>query len=38
MIRPIVAYGAPVLKKKSEDISGEYPNLSKLIELSLIHI
>ncbi len=32
MIRPIVAYGATVLKKKSENISKEYPNLSKLIE------
>ena len=32
MIRPIVAYGAPVLKKNSENISEEYPNLSKLIE------
>tara|TARA_A100000164_G_scaffold233692_1_gene207408 strand:+ start:237 stop:827 length:591 start_codon:yes stop_codon:yes gene_type:complete len=32
MIRPIVAYGAKVLKKKSENISEEYPNLSKLIE------
>ena len=32
MIRPIVAYGATVLKKKSENISEEYPNLSKLIE------
>jgi peptide deformylase len=27
-----VAYGATVLKKKSENISEEYPNLSKLIE------
>ena len=32
MIRPIVAYGATVLKKKSENISEEYPNLSILIE------
>ena len=32
MIRPIVAYGATVLKKKSENISEEYSNLSKLIE------
>lgn len=32
MIRPIVAYGSPVLKKKAENISEEYPNLSKLIE------
>ena len=32
MIHPIVAYGATVLKKKSENISEEYPNLSKLIE------
>ena len=32
MIRPIVAYGATVLKKKSENISEQYPNLSKLIE------
>ena len=32
MILPIVAYGATVLKKMSENISEEYPNLSKLIE------
>ena len=32
MIRPIVAYGSPVLKKKAENISEEYPNLSKLLE------
>ena len=32
MIRPIVAYGSPVLKKKAENVSEEYPKLSKLIE------
>ena len=32
MIRPILAYGAPILKKKAEDVNEDYPNLSKLIE------
>ena len=32
MIRPIVAYGAPVLKKKAEAIEPEYPKLAQLIE------
>lgn len=32
MILPIVAYGAPVLRVVSKDITPEYPNLSKLIE------
>lgn len=32
MIRPIVAYGAAVLKAKAEDVSEAYPNLSKLID------
>ncbi|GAB4146323.1 MAG: peptide deformylase [Bacteroidia bacterium] len=32
MILPIVAYGDPVLKKVAEDITPDYPNLSKLIE------
>ena len=32
MIRPILAYGSPLLKKKAADIVVEYPNLSKLIE------
>lgn len=32
MIRPIVAYGAPVLKIKAEEIDEDYPDLSKLIE------
>ncbi|PKQ44303.1 peptide deformylase [Confluentibacter flavum] len=31
MILPIVAYGDPVLKKKAEDISKDYPNLDTLI-------
>lgn len=31
MILPIVAYGDPVLRKKSEKISKEYPNLQELI-------
>lgn len=31
MILPIVAYGAPVLRKKAVDISPEYPQLDKLI-------
>jgi peptide deformylase len=31
MILPIVAYGDPVLRKKSEEISKEYPNLQELI-------
>ena len=32
MLLPIYAYGQPVLKKVAEDISPDYPNLSKLIE------
>lgn len=31
MILPIVAYGSPVLRKKCEDISHDYPELKKLI-------
>lgn len=31
MILPIVAYGDPVLRKESQDISAEYPNLKDLI-------
>jgi len=32
MIRPIVAYGAPVLKKKTVPIEPDYPKLSVLID------
>ena len=32
MILPIVAYGAPILRAVSKDITPDYPNLSKLIE------
>ena len=32
MIFPIVAYGAPVLRKLSKDIAPDYPGLSTLIE------
>ncbi len=32
MILPIVAYGAPVLRKVAKDITPGYPNLAKLIE------
>lgn len=32
MILPIVAYGHPVLRKVAEDITPDYPNLTKLIE------
>jgi len=32
MILPIVAYGAPVLKKKATDITKDYPKLDVLIE------
>lgn len=32
MILPIVAYGAPVLKKKAVDITKDYPKLDELIE------
>lgn len=32
MILPIVAYGAPVLRKVCKDISADYPGLNKLIE------
>lgn len=31
MILPIVAYGAPVLRKVAEDITAEYPSLQKLV-------
>ncbi len=31
MILPIVAYGAPILRKMSSDISDSYPGLDKLI-------
>ena len=31
MILPIVAYGTPILRKISEDITPEYPGLEKLI-------
>nr|WP_321237395.1 peptide deformylase [uncultured Psychroserpens sp.] len=32
MILPIVAYGDPVLRKKAEPITKDYPNLNTLIE------
>lgn len=32
MILPIVGYGDPVLRKKGEDITAEYPNLKQLID------
>jgi peptide deformylase len=32
MILPIVAYGSPVLRKVSNDISPDYPELNKLID------
>ena len=32
MVLPIVAYGDPVLKKKAEDITNDYPNLDTLLE------
>jgi peptide deformylase len=32
MILPVYAYGHPVLKKKADDISPEYPELEKLID------
>ncbi len=32
MTLPIVAYGAPILRKVCKDITPDYPNLSKLIE------
>lgn len=32
MILPIVAYGAPVLRKVCKDITPDYPDLEKLIE------
>lgn len=32
MILPIVAYGAPVLRKVCKDITADYPGLSKLVE------
>ncbi len=31
MILPIVAYGSPVLRKVSNDIDNDYPNLDKLL-------
>ncbi|MBL4655218.1 MAG: peptide deformylase [Bacteroidia bacterium] len=32
MILPIIAYGDPVLKKETKELSDNYPNLQKLIE------
>ncbi|MDN3707626.1 peptide deformylase [Myroides ceti] len=32
MILPIVGYGDPVLRKKGEEVSKDYPDLQKLIE------
>jgi peptide deformylase len=32
MILPIVAYGTPILRQVSKDISPDYPDLSKLLE------
>jgi peptide deformylase len=32
MILPIVAYGAPILRKVAKDITPDYPNLSRLID------
>ena len=32
MILPIIAYGSPVLKKKAEDISKDYPKFDELLE------
>lgn len=32
MILPVVLYGDPVLKKRSEDISPDYPNLAETIK------
>ncbi|MDP2176116.1 MAG: peptide deformylase [Bacteroidota bacterium] len=32
MILPIYAYGCPVLRKKGEDISPDYPNLKEIID------
>ena len=32
MIYPIVIYGSPVLRRKSESISADYPDLPKLVE------
>jgi peptide deformylase len=31
MILPIVAYGSPILRKKAEDLSPDYPGLEKLL-------
>jgi peptide deformylase len=31
MVLPIIAYGDPVLKKKAEDITKDYPNLDTLL-------
>lgn len=32
MILPIVAYGSPILRRRAEEVSAEYPGLAKLIE------
>lgn len=32
MILPIIAYGAPVLRKVAKDIAPDYPDLQKLVE------
>jgi peptide deformylase len=32
MILPIVAYGSPILRRRAEDITKDYPGLEKLLE------
>ena len=32
MILPIIAYGDPLLKKESEEITADYPSLDLLVE------
>ena len=35
MILPIVAYGDPVLRKETEEIMQDYPNLDKVLKTCL---
>ena len=32
MVLPIVAYGDPVLRKETEEITKDYPNLDSVLE------
>ena len=38
MILPIYIYGQPVLRKISEDITSQYPELEQLVKICLPHL